>query len=224
MCASSGLRIGELVQLKLSDIDFECNPTKLSIRAETSKGNLSRETFITSEASLSLKDYLKRYFGWKENDPNLHLQNTMIFWRISAVKAGYIPKFSVESAKQILQNSLRNQIEKIIELNVRNENGLRAIHFHAFRKFFRTTVGNVCGRDYAEALMGHGFYMDTYYQLPDEKKKQMYLDAESQLTISDFKEVEKNLKELSAKNTQLEEKFNDLLQYLRTNSIEVPNF
>jgi len=72
--------------------------------------------------------------------------------------------------------------------------------------------------------MGHGFYMDTYYQLPDEKKKQMYLDAESQLTISDFKEVEKNLKELSAKNSQLEEKFNDLLQYLRTNSIEVPNF
>jgi len=42
----------------------------------------------------------------------------------------------------------------------------------------------------------------------------MYLDAESQLTISDFKEVEKNLKELSAKNTQLEEKLNDLLSYL----------
>ena len=54
--------------------------------------------------------------------------------------------------------------------------------------------------------------------------KQMYLDAESQLTISDFKEVEKNLKVLSAKNSQLEEKFNDLLAYLRTNSIEVPNF
>jgi len=51
----------------------------------------------------------------------------------------------------------------------------------------------------------------------------MYLDAESHLTISDFKEVEKNIKTLSAKNTQLEEKFNDLLTYLRTNSIEVPN-
>jgi len=57
-----------------------------------------------------------------------------------------------------------------------------------------------------------------------DKKKQMYLDAEPQLTISDFKEVEKNLKILSAKNTLLEEKFNDLLAYLRANSIEVPNF
>jgi hypothetical protein len=57
-----------------------------------------------------------------------------------------------------------------------------------------------------------------------DKKNQIYLDAESHLTISDFKEVEKNIKVLSAKNTQLEEKFKDLLQYLRTNSIEVPNF
>jgi len=224
ICTSSGLRIGELAQLRLSDIDFESSPTKLNIRAEIAKGSMSRETFITSETTYALQDYLKRYFGWKANESNFHLQNTMIFGRISDVKTGFIPKFSLESAKQVLQVSLRNQIEKITELNVRNENGLRAVHFHAFRKFFRTTVGNVCGRDYAEALMGHGFYMDTYYQLPEDKKKQMYLDAESQLTISDFKEVEKNIKKISEKNTQLEEKFNDLLQYLRTNSIEVPNF
>jgi len=41
----------------------------------------------------------------------------------------------------------------------------------------------------------------------------MYLDAESTLTLSDFKEVEKNLKVLSAKNIHLEEKINDLLFY-----------
>jgi len=50
----------------------------------------------------------------------------------------------------------------------------------------------------------------------------MYLDAKPHLTLSDFK-VEKNLKVLSAKNTHLEEKFNNLLEYLRTKSIEVPN-
>ena len=72
--------------------------------------------------------------------------------------------------------------------------------------------------------MGHGFYMDTYYQLSEEKRREMYLQAEPHLTISDFKAVEKDIKVLSAKNTQLEEKFNDLLQYLKTNSIEVPNF
>ena len=129
-----------------------------------------------------------------------------------------------ESAKQGLQAGLRREIAKIPELSMRNENGRRTIHFHAFRKYFRTILGNACGRDYAEALMGHGFYMDTYYQLPEDKKKQMYLDAEPHLTLSDFEAVEKNIKNLSEKNTQLEEKFNDLLSYLRTNKIEVTNF
>jgi len=71
--------------------------------------------------------------------------------------------------------------------------------------------------------MGHSFYLDTYYQLPDEKKREMFLEVEPHLTISDFKAVEKNMKMLSVQNSKLEEKFNDLLQYLRSNSIGVPN-
>jgi phage shock protein A len=65
--------------------------------------------------------------------------------------------------------------------------------------------------------------MDTYYQLPEDKKRQMYLDAEPQLTISDFKQVEKNIKTLSMKYSELEEKFNELKQYAMTESIQVPN-
>jgi len=224
VCTSSGLRIGELVQLKLSDIDFGSNPTKINIRAEIAKGSMSRETFMTSEATCALQDYLKRYFGWIQNEPNLSLQNTMIFGRISEVKTGPTPKFSLDSAKQILQMSLHKQIENIPELNIKNENGLLAIHFHALRKFFRTTLGNACGRDYAEALMGHSFYMDTYYQLPEEKKKQMYLDAEPQLTLSDFKVVEKNLQTLSAKYIELEAKFNDFKVHANTHGLPVPDF
>ena len=42
----------------------------------------------------------------------------------------------------------------------------------------RTAVGNVCGRDFAEALIGHGFYMDTCYVLSDAQKQELYLKAE----------------------------------------------
>ncbi|WP_179371563.1 tyrosine-type recombinase/integrase [Nitrosopumilus ureiphilus] len=220
---SSGLRIGEITQLKLSDVDFDSKPVKINVRAEIAKGGSSRETFITTETANTLKDYLKKNFGWHEGKQNWDLQEIMIFGRLSLNNINSKAKNPAQSAKQGLQAGLRREIAKIPELSVRNENGRRAIHFHAFRKYFRTILGNVCGRDYAEALMGHGFYMDTYYQLPEEKKKQMYLDAEPQLTISDFETVEKNIKMLSAKNTQMEEKFNDLLQYLRTNKIEVPN-
>jgi integrase len=224
LSCSSGLRIGEIVQLKLSDIDFDSTPVKINVRAEIAKGGSSRETFITTETVKALKDYFNKNFSWQEDHPNWNLQEIVIFGRLSQNNINSMAKNPTQSAKQMLQTALRREIEKIPELSLRNENGRRAIHFHAFRKYFRTILGNVCGRDYAEALMGHGFYMDTYYQLPEDKKRQMYIDAEPHLTLSDFEAVEKNIKKLSDKNSQLEEKFNDLLSYLRTNKIEVPNF
>jgi len=225
--AASGMRIGELVQLRLSDIDFTTKPTTIRIRAETTKTRESRETFLTAEATESLKDYLRRYFKWEEELANSNLKNAFLFGRTSMASRKFDPeKINTDShaAGNLLMKILANALKKIPELNENNENGRKVIHFHALRKFFRTTVGNVCGRDFAEALIGHRFYMDTYYQLPEEKKRQMYLDAEPYLTISDFEAVEKNIKTLSAKNNQLEEKFNDLLQYLRTNSIQIPEF
>jgi len=84
-------------------------------------------------------------------------------------------------------------------------------------------VGNAVGRDFAEALMGHGFYMDTYYQLPEDKKIEMYLDAEPYLTISDYKSIEKNLKTISNRCNTLEKTVQDLKHYMLTNSIEIPS-
>ncbi len=44
--SSGGLSIGEIVQLRLFDVDFTTTPTKILVRA-ISKGKISRETFIT---------------------------------------------------------------------------------------------------------------------------------------------------------------------------------
>ena len=223
---SSGMRIGELVQLRLADVDFTTTPTIIRIRAQTTKTRESRETFLTSEATSSFKDYLKRFFGWKEDEDNSHLKDTIIFGRTSQIKnqnkksQSKIPPHL--TAEVLLMGTLSYHLDKVPGLDVKNPSGRRVIHFHAFRKFFRTTVGNVCGRDYAEALMGHGFYMDTYYNLPNDKRREMYMDTEPYLTISDFKAVEKNLKSLSTEYSQLKKDFEDLKQYLRTSSIHVP--
>lgn len=228
VATSSGMRIGELVQITISDIDFESNPTKIKIRAETTKTKESRETFLTQEATKSLKGYLKKYFGWEEGRPNNHISNTMIFGRtsFSNTKIRDDTKFKshvVSAAKSLLQVTLENSLKKTPDLNIRNEDGRFVIHFHGFRKFFRTTVGNAVGRDYAEALIGHSFYMDTYYNLPPDKKLEMYLDAEPFLTISDFQTVEKKITNLSSEYGQLKKEFDDLKQYLITNSIPVPS-
>ena len=224
--SSSGMRIGEFVQLRLSDIDFTTTPTTIRLPAKITKTRQARETFITAEATKALKDYLSMLLQWNEKQDNSHLDDVVIFGQDPLGKRTP-DKHQIQpthlSAEALLMKQLKYYIEKIPDLNKTNPNGIKVIHFHALRKFFRTTVGNISGRDFAEALIGHQFYMNTYYQLNDEKKREMYLAVEPHLTISDFETVEKNIKKISEKNSQLEEKFNDLLQYLRTNKIEVPN-
>ena len=222
VAATSGLRVGELTQLKISDVEFGSNPTKIHVRADIAKGKQARETFISQEATISLKDYLRSNFKWSE--PTGPLFDAYIFGKTTNKgKNPQILGHNPKGAKLTLQTSLLYHLRKNPELLQKNENGYHSIHFHAFRKFFRTMVGNASGRDFAEALMGHQFYMSTYYQLPEDKKQELYLKAEPQLSISDTKSTENNLKVLTEKHEHLEEQFSGLLKYLRVNSIEVPS-
>lgn len=221
---SSGLRIGELVQLRLDDVDFTSTPTKIRVRAETTKTRQGRETFISVEATKALKDYLVRYFDWNEKGDNSHMHQKPIFGRTSKGDTYDNQKISGNrwASELSLQQSLRTHVDKIPELNIKNENDRSLIHWHSFRKYFRTTVGNEVNRDFAEALMGHDFYMSTYYNLSEEKKRELYLKAEPELTISDYQEVAKSFAKLSEKHDYLSNKVDGMLDYFKTQGVKVP--
>mgnify|MGYP000155503114 CR=1 FL=1 len=221
LTSSGGLRISELTQLRYSDINFKSKPTKILIRT-ISKNKKPHEVFITEEATIQLQEYLKKHFGWHKNSLNLDLSGTYLFGRTSKIKNGDILRFNSNSAKQSMHILLQNHIKNIPKLSVKNENGRNVIHFHEFRKYFRTVVSNVCGIDYAKALMGYTSYMDTYYQLSNENKQQNYLSAEPHLTISEFQKVEKRYLGLSEKHEQLEKTISKLKEYLVTNNISIP--
>jgi len=127
-----------------------------------------------------------------------------------------------QTNSSILIISMKKHIKNIPELAKLNENGRHMIHFHAFRKYFRTVVGNVVGRDFTEALMGHHFYLDTYYNLPEEKKREMYLQAEPFLTISDYVQIEKDLRNVKQKQKQIEEQHLDLIQLIQNEHVKLP--
>ncbi|MCE9616743.1 MAG: site-specific integrase [Nitrosarchaeum sp.] len=225
VATASGMRIGEIIQLKLSDVDFDSKPTKIRIRADITKTRESRETFLTVEATNSLKDYLTRFFEWKEDESNKNLQDLLIFSRTSKSyrkSNNDRKKTPQQNNSSILINSMKRHIENIPELSRLNENGRHMVHFHAFRKYFRTVVGNAVGRDYAEALMGHHFYLDTYYNLPEEKKREMYLQAEPFLTISDYARIEKDLHSVKQRQKQIEEKQLDLIQLINDDHMKLP--
>jgi integrase len=223
VAVASGIRLGELVQLKISDVDFDQKPTRLRIRAEITKTREARETFLTSEATRALKDYLVRFFGWKEGTTNEEIKHRIIFGTtISRKEKRKLKLDPVLVAENTMIRSLKQYTRKIPELDQRNENGRKIIHFHAFRKFFRTVVGDAVGRDFAEALMGHHFYLDTYYNLPQEKRRETYLKAEPYLTISDFEKIERNLNVISEKQNKIEEDYVTVMQLLKNNSLQVP--
>lgn len=205
IAVASGMRIGEISQLRTSDIDFNSNPVKIRIRAEITKSKTqARESFLTSEAVNGLKDYLKRSFEWNENNSS----DRPIFEKIE--------KDTDQSTKGIvdsLTGSLIRACENIPELSKVSENGRRVVHFHGFRKYFRTKVGNATNRDFAEALMGHRFYLDTYYNLSESEKQKMYLKAEPELTISDYTIIEKNIEQIRERQVEIEAQLNIIREF-----------
>jgi integrase len=61
--ASSGMRIGEALRLKVEDVDLTSDPPKINIRGEYTKTGNPRIAFISFEARESLEEWLKNREG-----------------------------------------------------------------------------------------------------------------------------------------------------------------
>lgn len=209
MACSSGMRISELVQLRLSDVNFETNPTTVILRKETTKTRESRITHITHEAKLALQDYLRKYRQWHENDSSIKY----LFLQTHEDKINTIKKrlksddYESKLFRRKDETRLENQIEKVIgnipELSTKNDNGRNRIHFHAFRAWFKTQVTNAHQSDFAEALMGHTSLKLVYYRQNDEQRAKIYREIEPALTISDTEKIEKGFEILQEENRDL---------------------
>jgi integrase len=57
--ASSGMRIGEVLQLTPTDVDLNATPAKVTIRGEYAKSGNPRIAFISREATLAVEEWLK---------------------------------------------------------------------------------------------------------------------------------------------------------------------
>jgi len=195
MCISSAMRLGELVQLKISDIDFSTNPTTIHLRAETTKTRETRLTHISAEATKSLKDYLRRTHGWSENN----ITEGHIFMANNRDYSNPVEyNKAVRSGCTALQQSLLLIVRSIPELYQKNENGRNSIHFHAFRAWFKTQVTNAHQSDFAEALMGHKSLKLMYYRQNDKDRLKTYLEVESALTVSDYTKFDNSMEDLKS--------------------------
>jgi len=221
IACSSGMRLGEIAQLKLGDIDLEKIPAEVRIRAETTKTNEGRITHISSQATRALKDFVAKCPRQKED--YIFLMNYYMQPKKRYLKSREPAKMSPEELHdykvQTTEGNLSQQLWKIIkeipELNKKNENGTNMVHFHAFRYFFKTQVTDAHQSDFAEALMGHKSLKLVYYRQNAAARARTYLDVEHALTISDTETIDENYSEMQKDNLELRGIVDSLSKQLR---------
>lgn len=157
---SSGCRIGEALQLKISDLDLEADPPRAYIRPEYTKGGYGgRVVFFTYEARDAIVEYLHTKFLVNKRLPNnLFVPKLNRYIKMPKEEVSdRVWDFGYHTAYEMLTEALRRS-----GLNKRDERtGRHVIHIHSTRKFFRSN----CGLPDAltHALMGHEGYLDRSY-------------------------------------------------------------
>ena len=199
--ASGGMRAGEALGIRMKDINFSTSPTKVHIRKEFSKTRVSRDVYISDEATKYLKDWInwkyrvRKYEKIREDDPIFQVQKI-----VTNMHSIYI--------------KLVKEFEKVLSLSGLNQKkeGMqrRMISFHSFRRFVKTVISDQVNQDYSEWFLGHN--KSPYYTKKEYERSQVYLTkCMKYLTFLDYSTFEATGKNIEAK---LEEKDKEI-QILR---------
>lgn len=205
--ASGGFRAVEALAIRLEDIDFTSSPTKVHVRKEFSKTRVSRDVYISDEATKYLKDWL----GWKYRDKDNK-------WTKSAKPDDLV--FSVYTVKGVpnphhLYVKIVNEFEKLLAIagmDERKEDGLgirRKITLHSFRRFVKTVISDQVGQDYSEFFLGH--IKSPYYTKKEIDRREIYATkCMKYLTFLDYSTLEARGRGIEAKLREKDRELHDL--------------
>jgi len=185
---SSGMRIGEAVQLKKKHFDTSEKQFMIKIPANLTKTKAGRTVFISKEASNAVRPILK---GIGDDE--------LVFAKNDK------PHYAVCCEGMTFRRILKNTgLLESYESSRTNK-----ITIHSFRAYFFTKATRKHGENYAHKMTGHGGYLMEYDRMTEEEKRAMYLQLEPDLIIDSTErqkvritELEKNQEEI----TELKEK------------------
>jgi len=175
--ASSGMRIGESVELMIEDVEFDHDPAKIRIRGVIAKTGRKRIAFISPEAKEAVEEWLTfrdQYFKTATKRSKKYTK---------AEDRGRLFPFSTSNFNVIWKNALvKAKLAKIDEKTNR-----LMMRPHNLRKYFRLRVGRF-GRDEAEALMGHQKGLNAVYarfegEDGEKRLEEIYVKSIPELSI-----------------------------------------
>lgn len=169
MMLSSGLRVGEAIQLKRSDLELIDSNFMIRVRASTTKTQNGRTTFMNKEATRLVIPF------WKMID-----DDALIF-------ASNKDPILAKSAEHVRFNDYRKKTGLTRKYDGPKDSINRfQISLHSFRAFFITKVSRH-DPNLAKRLAGQKSYLDTYDRLESKEKLAIYKKIEPNLYIYEQK-------------------------------------
>jgi len=214
---SSGMRIGEATKLAIGDIDFDKNPTRVYLRSGITKTKEPRITFISDEAALYLREWVKQHDSYLISACNrLNLPD-----KTKDIKDNRVFPFNESSV-----NSAFKRLLRLSGLNQKDpETARHIIHVHVFRKFFRTKMALAIPTDIVETLMGHsGYLTSAYIRYSEEEWASHYTKGMGSISVfekgysEEIKALEDEIRRRDKKIEQIEgkmDKFAELGETLK---------
>ncbi|MBA7532755.1 Tyrosine recombinase XerC [subsurface metagenome] len=152
----AGLRVGEVVHLRISDLLFNSVPvTSIIIRSEIAKNKTERIIPVSERLSNAIKKMLESY--WSAADQFVN------YWAIGSLNAS--------------THLTTRQVERIIKAAAMKSLG-RPIHPHILRHTFGTRIERKAGIRVAQELLGHKNLSSTQiYTHPNQDDLKKAIDS-----------------------------------------------
>ena len=186
--SSSGMRIGEMVQLRKRDIHTDMARLTVKIPAAFTKTGVARTTFLSAEAANMVAPRLREI-----GDSDLVFSIGNNAKSNVCVEARYL-----------------DDLQKRMGMCDKYETtGRNVITTHSFRAFFITKVSRH-DANLARYFAGQKGYLQQYDRLTDEEKLAIYMEFEPLLLVSDKARDQEKIRKLEKKNKKLKRENKEL--------------
>ena len=220
MLSSSGMRIGEALGLKLTNIQVVGDILRIAIPGALTKTGNSRITFASRETKDSYEEWLKV----REQYILSAVGKSHFFEKVK--EDDRVFPFEVTTACRMWNNALKKT-----GLTERDPTTKRRLaHFHVLRKYFRTKLGSVIQSDVVEALMGHEQGLTEVYRKYSEKDMlKMYGEGEHALLLfgemsGDAQQMRQEVNQVYRENFELRSTLDEMKKRMSTLEIETAEF
>ena len=222
LCAScTGMRLGEIMQIKRENIDLNMDPIWINIPGEITKTGDARTVYLSDETAI----YLRKWLSDEKDSEGNYVEGTRAKY-LQDIKQRMNQMATHEKYKDFANKHQaddgkifpisRQTAESYWQLMLKRANldqrdpttKVRVLHLHTLRKFFRTNMAKPLGVDITEAILGHrGYLTDAYRRYPKHDLAQLYKEKQEYVTII---QEPKALEKLDAENKVKDDKIRKL--------------